>query len=127
MSFAENLKLIRKERNLSQEELAEILEMSRQAVSKWEQGDGYPEVEKLLLLSSKLSVSLDYLMSTEFSQKSSNDQRRGDGLITITSLTENVIITCHKVMASGKMAGGKLSPKYALFGASNGIDIFGWK
>ena len=48
MSFAENLKLIRKERNLSQEELAEILEVSRQAVSKWEQGDGYPEVEKLL-------------------------------------------------------------------------------
>lgn len=38
MSFAENLKLIRKERNLSQEELAEILEVSRQAISKWEQG-----------------------------------------------------------------------------------------
>ena len=38
MSFAENLKFVRKERNLSQEELAEILEVSRQAVSKWEQG-----------------------------------------------------------------------------------------
>ena len=47
------------------------------------------------------------------------------GLITITSPTENVIATCHKVVSSGKMAGGKLSPKYALFGASNGIDIFG--
>lgn len=46
MSFAENLKLIRKERNLSQEELAEILEVSRQVISKWETGDGYPEVEK---------------------------------------------------------------------------------
>ena len=125
MSFAENLKLIRKERNLSQEELAEILEVSRQAVSKWEQGDGYPEVEKLLLLSSKLNISLDYLMSTEFAQKSSNEQRREDGLITITSPTENVIATCHKVVSSGKMGGGKSSPKYALFGASNGIDIFG--
>ena len=51
MSFAENLKSIRKERNLSQEDLAEILDVSRQAVSKWELGDGYPEVEKLLLLS----------------------------------------------------------------------------
>ena len=69
MSFAENLKLIRKERNLSQEELAEMLDVSRQAVSKWEQGEGYPEVEKLLLLSSKLNISLDYLMSTEFAQK----------------------------------------------------------
>ena len=65
MSFAENLKQIRKEKQLSQEELAEILDVSRQAISKWEQGVGYPEVEKLLLLSSKLNISLDSLMSTE--------------------------------------------------------------
>ena len=38
MSFAENLRKIRKEKHLSQEELAEILDVSRQAVSKWEQG-----------------------------------------------------------------------------------------
>lgn len=38
MSFAENLQRIRKERNLSQEALAEMLDVSRQAVSKWEQG-----------------------------------------------------------------------------------------
>ena len=69
MSFAENLKQLRKERQLSQEELAEMLDVSRQAVSKWELGDGYPEVEKLLLLSSRLNISLDRLMSTEFAQK----------------------------------------------------------
>ena len=40
MSFAENLKQLRKEKQLSQEELAEILDVSRQAVSKWEQGIG---------------------------------------------------------------------------------------
>ena len=44
MSFAENLKQIRKEKNISQEKLAELLGVSRQAVSKWEQGIGYPEV-----------------------------------------------------------------------------------
>ena len=38
MSFADNLKRARKERNLSQEELAELLNVSRQAVSKWETG-----------------------------------------------------------------------------------------
>ena len=38
MSFAKNLKQLRKEKQLSQEELAEILDVSRQAVSKWEQG-----------------------------------------------------------------------------------------
>ena len=59
MGFAENLKQIRKEMHLSQEDLAEMLDVSRQAVSKWEQGMGYPEVEKLLLLSSKLNISLD--------------------------------------------------------------------
>ena len=42
MSFGENLKQIRKERGLTQENLAELMEVSRQAVSKWEQGEGYP-------------------------------------------------------------------------------------
>ena len=62
MSFAENLQLARKKNGLTQEELAEMLDVSRQAVSKWEQGDGYPEVEKLLVLSDKLDISLDELM-----------------------------------------------------------------
>lgn len=38
MSFAENLKLIRKEKGITQEDLAEMLQVSRQAVSKWEAG-----------------------------------------------------------------------------------------
>ena len=59
MSFSEKLRKRREEKRMSQEELAEMLDVSRQAVSKWEQGMGYPEVEKLLLLSGKLGVSLD--------------------------------------------------------------------
>lgn len=42
MGFADNLKLISQERHISQEELAEIIGVSRQAVSKWEQGSRYP-------------------------------------------------------------------------------------
>lgn len=124
MSFAENLKQLRKDKQLSQEELAEILDVSRQAVSKWEQGMGYPEVEKLLLLSDKLNVSLDYLMATELSQQSTNHKGNVTGQITITSPHENVIATCYKVFSSGKMHGGKYSPQYALFGAGNGISAF---
>jgi len=105
--------------------LAEILVVSRQAVSKWEQGSGYPEVEKLLLLSSKLSVSLDNLMATEIAQEPNAEKRNVTGIITITSPVEHVIATCHKVVASGKMSGGKKSPRYALFGRSNGKDYFG--
>ena len=125
MSFAENLKQLRKERQLSQEDLAEILEVSRQAVSKWEQGIGYPEVEKLLLLSSKLGVSLDSLMATEIAQKSNHQKPNVTGKITITSPIERVIATCHKVMSSQKMSGGKSSPQYALFGKSEGAGMFG--
>ena len=125
MSFAENLKQLRKERQLSQEDLAEILAVSRQAISKWEQGIGYPEVEKLLLLSSKLHISLDSLMETEITQKSNLQKQSVTGTITITSPIEHVIATCHKVMSSQKMSGGKSSPQYALFGTSEGNGFFG--
>ena len=125
MSFAENLKQLRKERQLSQEELAELLDVSRQAVSKWEQGIGYPEVEKLLLLSSKLCISLDSLMATEIERESYTPKQNVTGRITITSPIDHVIATCHKVVASGKMSGGKTSPQYALFGTSGGTDFFG--
>lgn len=124
MSFADNLKQIRKENHLSQEELAELLGVSRQAVSKWEQGMGYPEVEKLLLLSRKLNVSLDALMCSEITCESVKDKTCNIGSIVITSLNENVIATCCKVMASGKMKGGKNSPQYALFGMSQGVTSF---
>ena len=124
MSFSENLKQIRTDRHLSQEELAELLEVSRQAVSKWEQGMGYPEVEKLLLLSNKLNVSLDALMSSEIAHGSGTNDIHGSGLIVITSPNENVIATCYKVMASGKMRGGKKAPQYALFGVGSGGSSF---
>ena len=125
MSFAENLKQLRKENQLSQEDLAEILDVSRQAVSKWEQGIGYPEAEKLLLLSSKLNASLDCLMETAVTQKSAAEKKKPTGTITITSPFEHVIATCRKVAASGKMAGGKSSPQYALFCMSEGKEFLG--
>ena len=124
MSFSENLKQVRKERHLSQEELAEILDVSRQAVSKWEQGIGYPEVEKLLLLSCKLNIPLDSLMSEEIAKETDHKPKDVTGTIIITSPYENVIVTCYKVLSSGKMLGGKSSPQYALFGASNGNASF---
>ena len=125
MGFAENLKTLRKEKQLSQEQLAEILDVSRQSVSKWEQGIGYPEVEKLLLLSRKLDISLDSLMATEITREPNTEKQNVTGKITITSPFEHVIATCHKVIASGKMYGGKSSPQYVLFGRSEGVGIFG--
>ena len=62
MSFADNLKMIRKEKGLTQEQLAEILGVSRQAVSKWESNNGYPETDKLIVIAKEFGVSLDYLI-----------------------------------------------------------------
>lgn len=62
MSFGDKLQNLRKTKGLSQEELAEKCDVSRQAVSKWETGLGYPETEKLLILCEILETNLDYLL-----------------------------------------------------------------
>ncbi|MBO4667273.1 MAG: helix-turn-helix transcriptional regulator [Bacilli bacterium] len=53
---------LRKEKNLSQEQLAEILNTSRQAVSKWERGEAYPDIDRLKELAIYFGVSIDYLL-----------------------------------------------------------------
>lgn len=62
MNFGENLQQLRKEKGLSQEKLADTLEVSRQAISKWESNTAYPETEKLIALSDLFGVSIDYLI-----------------------------------------------------------------
>lgn len=65
MSFAGHLKQLRKERGLTQESLAEMLDVSRQAVSKWESETGFPEVDKLILIAKEFNVKLDWLLESE--------------------------------------------------------------
>jgi len=65
MTFSEKLKEARKNSGLSQEQLAEKLCVSRQAVTKWETGKGLPDVENIKAISSLLNVSIDYLLSDE--------------------------------------------------------------
>lgn len=62
MSFGEKLQMLRKQRGLSQEMLAEKLNVSRQSVSKWENDDTYPEMDKMISLSQLFDVTLDYLV-----------------------------------------------------------------
>lgn len=63
MEFHEKLQELRKQRNLTQEELAEKLFVSRTAVSKWESGRGYPGIDSLKAVSLFFSISLDDLLS----------------------------------------------------------------
>lgn len=62
MKFCEKLFELRKRRGLSQEKLAEELDVSRQAVSKWENGDAFPESAKLLAIAKYFDVTTDYLI-----------------------------------------------------------------
>ena len=63
MEFHEKLQELRKKRGLTQEELAEILFVSRTAISKWESGRGYPSIDSLKQIASYFSVSIDDLLS----------------------------------------------------------------
>ena len=65
MEFNEKLQELRKKRGLTQEELAEYLYVSRTAISKWESGRGYPNIESLKDISKFFSVSIDDLLSGE--------------------------------------------------------------
>ena len=65
MEFYEKLQELRKSRGLTQEELAEALYVSRTAVSKWENGRGYPSIDSLKEISAYFSVTLDELLSGE--------------------------------------------------------------
>lgn len=65
MEFNEKLQELRKKRGLTQEELAESLYVSRTAISKWESGRGYPNIESLKDISEFFSVSIDDLLSGE--------------------------------------------------------------
>ena len=73
MSLAENLQFLRKQKNITQEQLAEQLEVSRQSVSKWESGQSYPEMEKLLQICSMFHCSMDCLMQGDVSREFAQD------------------------------------------------------
>lgn len=62
MKFNEKLFELRKSNGLSQEQLAEKLDVSRQAVSKWETGDAFPEASKLFAIAKLFDVTTDYLL-----------------------------------------------------------------
>lgn len=76
MKLSENLKRIRKENNLSQEQLAEQLGVSRQSVSKWESGQSYPEMDKVLLICKFYNFNMDELMNENVKEVNESKQSK---------------------------------------------------
>jgi transcriptional regulator with XRE-family HTH domain len=88
MEFGEKLLTLRKKEGMSQEALAERLNTSRQAISKWENGQGYPETEKLLKIGNIFNVSTDYLLKNSVENK----EEREEGYYVSKEMAEGFLI-----------------------------------
>ena len=74
MKFGDNLKLLRKEKKLSQEDLAEKMNVSRQSVSKWETGEAYPEMNNILQLCKIFGCKINSLVNDNIEDVNSLDE-----------------------------------------------------
>lgn len=88
MNFSKKLHELRKKEGLSQEKLAELLNVSRQSVSKWETGQTYPELDKLIKLSDLFKVTLDDLVkegeiekNTKLELEDDDEEDKGESLM----------------------------------------------
>lgn len=76
MLFNEKLQELRKRKGLTQEELAECLYVSRTAVSKWESGRGYPNIDSLRAIAKFFSITVDELLSGDEALNIAEEERR---------------------------------------------------
>ena len=96
MNFKDNIKKIRKDNNLSQEELADKLGVTRQSVSKWEQGLAYPEMDKVLTICKMFNYSIDDLLNEnidtvkEYKQRGNNLNKLIDDFLAYLNKTINL-------------------------------------
>lgn len=111
MNIAERLQELRKKAGYSQEQVAEMLGISRQAISKWESGQGNPEIDNVIKLTEIYHVSADYILlgqesnpivSTPEKKRLSKEARKAIGIISIIAAT--AIITVLFIIALGLMA-----------------------
>lgn len=76
MTTGEKIAKIRKEQGLTQEEFGELLNVTRQSVSKWESDLSFPETDKLILIAKHFNCSLDYLLNNEINKGIVSDNEK---------------------------------------------------
>ncbi len=114
MTFGQKLKALLKEKDMTQENLAELLDVSRQAVGKWANDKGIPEVDKLVQISNIFGVSLDYLL-----KEGQEEEREGTstGYYVSREMIEGFL--SYKQQSAGRIAAG-----VALITLSDLVDCF---
>ena len=96
MEFHNKLYNLRKQKGLSQEDLANRLNVSRQTISKWEVGDSTPEMEKLIAISDLFGISLDELVMDKAPVKTEEVSAKSE---LVSELTEKVLTDDNKKKA----------------------------
>ncbi|VDG33816.1 Transcription regulator [Lactobacillus plantarum subsp. plantarum P-8] [Lactiplantibacillus mudanjiangensis] len=89
MKFAENLKVLRQQRQLTQAQVAEQLQVSRKTISSWETERSYPDLGMLIEISNQYELSLDQLLKGDLTMIKTYDQqakvsRRNDQIVTVS-------------------------------------------
>ena len=99
MKFGDNLKLIRKNKNMSQEELAEKVNVTRQSVSKWENGEAYPEMNNILELCKIFNCKINDLVNNDMSDITSLDEEIVMRLVKFNEKKQNQVKTLSNVIS----------------------------
>jgi len=105
MILADKIIRLRKKNGWSQEELAEKMQVSRQAVSKWESAQTVPDLEKILMLGSLFGVTTDYLLKDEIETEEFTDENDNPSVRRITLAQANDFLEWRK-LASVRIAAG---------------------
>ncbi|MBR6529036.1 MAG: helix-turn-helix domain-containing protein [Firmicutes bacterium] len=106
MKFGDNLKAIRKHHKMSQEQLAEKVNVSRQSVSKWENGEAYPEMHNMLQLCKIFNCKINDLVHTEMSDFSSLDEEIVMNVVKFNEKKQKQVKTLSNVIGLiGKIGG----------------------
>ena len=106
MKFGDNLKSIRKNKKMSQEQLAEKVNVSRQSVSKWENGEAYPEMNNILELCKIFNCKINDLVHTDMSDISSLDKEIIMNVVKFNEKKQNQVKSLSNVISLiGKIGG----------------------
>ena len=106
MILGEKIAQLRRKNGWSQEELADKMEISRQAVSKWESGQTMPDLERILRLSSLFGVTIDYLLKDGAAPESQQSEAEEDPQIRLISLADAADYLSLRERASVQIASG---------------------
>lgn len=125
MSFRDNLQYLRAQRNFTQERLAMLLGVSRQAISKWESGKAYPEMDKLLMICDLFGCTLDDLVLGDVRTPQSlagvtSEQVDGMGAAGLPEAERGI---CNGGLASDATSSNTAAKQSAAYGLSPNVSV----